>query len=411
MTKVRPKAAAAQVFSPAVAAWLLVAGVFGFCAFLVLSAFAPDLKSGFDGGTHALSRSAVGFAGMVRLLKAEGEVVVISRRLPGQQDTPPGLTVITPDVASDGAALAKRAASGRVLIVLPKWATMPDPRQLGWVEPVALADADSIRRLVKPALADLTVGRRHDTGARRLMSPGAPVDGVMTAPVVSLQVIRTADALRPVVTDDAGDVLLAASADNRLFVLSDPDLMNTRGLRELAGARAATALIRSLKPQGSGIVFDVTLNGFNTPPNLMKLAVEPPFLGATLCLLAAALLMGLHAVSRFGAPAAEGRAIALGKQALADNSAALIRLAGREPRMAARYLELTRAAVIRDLAAGRVPPDQIDAFLDRLAERIGARHRLADLTRTVAAAQGRDDALAAARSLHEWRLEMTREPQ
>ncbi|QUD86190.1 DUF4350 domain-containing protein [Phenylobacterium montanum] len=411
MTKAHARSRIAPVFSPVVAAWLLVAGVFGFCAFLVLSAFAPDLKSGFDGGAHALSRSAVGFAGIVRLLKAEGEVATVSRRVPGQDEEPPGLTIITPDVTSDGAALAKRAANGRVLVVLPKWATMPDPRQLGWVEPVSLVDADSVRRLVKPTLGALTVGRRHDTAARRLMSPGSPADNVATAPVVSLQVIRTADNLKPVVTDDAGDVLLAGSADGRLFVLSDPDLMNTRGLRELAGARAATALIQTLKPRGEGVVFDVTLNGFNTPPNLLKLAVEPPFLGATLCLLAAALLMGLHAVSRFGAPAAEGRAIALGKQALADNSAALIRLAGREPHMAARYLELARASVVRELAITRVPAGEIDDFLDRLAERIGARHRLADLSRAVANARGRDDALAAALALHEWRLEMTREPQ
>ena len=46
--------------------------------------------------------------------------------------------------------------------------------------------------------------------------------------------------------------------------------------------------------------------------------------------------------------------MAFGKRALADNSAGLIRLARREPRMAPRYLDLTRAAVARALGVTRL---------------------------------------------------------
>jgi hypothetical protein len=300
-----------------------------------------------------------------------------------------------------------------VLIVAPKWNTRPDPRQLGWVEPVSLADTDSLRRLLKPALSDVLIDRRSDIAAHRLQgaTDGAPLAGMTTGQIVHLQTIRKAGALIPIVVDAEGEVVLAATSDMRLFLLSDPDLLNTRGLRDLAGARVASALVDALHRAGSGIVFDVTVNGFNTPPSLFKLALTPPFLGATLCLVAAAVLMGLHAVSRFGAPVSEGRVFALGKRALADNSAALIRLAGREPRMAARYADLTRDAVIRALGASRMPADQVDAFLDRVAERHGANRRLAELARAARYASGRGDALAAAQALHDWRLEMTREPQ
>ncbi len=399
------------VFSPLVAGWLVAAGVFGFCGYLVLSAFAPDLRNGVDGGAHALSRSAVGFAGLVRLLKAEGEVALISRRTPGRRETPPALTVITPDISTDGDALAKRAASGRVLIVLPKWITVPDYKRQGWVTPFRVVDQDAIKRKLNPILPAVTVSHRDDIRAYRLISPGAPVDGMTTASIVHLQVFRAVAALRPVVTDAEGDAILASTPDDRIFVLSDPDLLNTRGLRELAGARVANALINSLRRPGDPVVFDVSVNGFGSPPSLLKLALKPPFLGATLCLLAAALLMGLHAVSRFGAPLAEARVLALGKQALADNSAALIRLARREPHMARRYLALTRAAVIQALGAGRMPADQVDAFLERVGEQVGARQRLAALTRAATGARDRAEALAAARDLHQWRLEMTREPQ
>ena len=405
--------AAQKVFSPVVAAWLLVAGVFAFSAYMVLSAFAPDLRTGFDGGPHALSRSAIGFAGLVRLLKSEDEAVLVSRRTPAAQGPTPGLTVVTPGIASDGDALAKRIANGRMLIVLPKWTVAPDPKTLGWVEPFSVVAPDQVQRLLKPALSTVTIGRRDDTAPLKLVRADAPTQGMTTAPIVHLQVIRAAASLRPVLTDAAGEVVLASDADGRVFVLSDPDLLNTRGLRDLATARAASALIDRLKLGGRGgaVVFDVTLNGFDSPPNLLKLAFEPPFLGATLCLFAASLLMGLHAVNRFGAPRREDRVFALGKQALADNSAALIRAAKREPRMAARYLDLTRAAVVRALGAGRLPPDQVDAFLDRVAERLGARRRLSDLARAANTAKDRAEALDAARALHEWRLEMTREPQ
>ncbi|HEY2662253.1 MAG TPA: DUF4350 domain-containing protein [Caulobacteraceae bacterium] len=404
--------AAQRVFSPVVVAWLLVAGVFAFSAYMVLSAFAPDLRTGFDGGSHALSRSAIGFAGLVRLLKAEDEVALVSRRAPPAQGPTPGLTVVTPSISSDGDALAKRVARGRVLIVLPKWNVVPDSKTLGWVAPFNVVDADQVQRLLKPALSTVTIGRRNDTAPLRLVRADAPTQGMTTAPIVYLQVIRAAAALRPVLTAASGEVVLASDADQRVYVLSDPDLLNTRGLRDLATARVASALVDRLKLGGGGgaVVFDVTLNGFDSPPNLLKLAFEPPFLGATLCLFAASLLMGLHAVSRFGAPKTEGRVLALGKQALADNSAALIRTARREPRMAARYLDLSRAAVIRALGAGRLPPDQVDAFLDRVAERLGARHRLTDLARAAMSATDRNQALDAARALHEWRLEMTREP-
>ena len=39
---------------------------------LVLGAYAPDLRSGHNGGAHALSNAATGFSGLVRLAEATG---------------------------------------------------------------------------------------------------------------------------------------------------------------------------------------------------------------------------------------------------------------------------------------------------------------------------------------------------
>ena len=60
---------AGGAFSRAVVLALIVVGALSFAAFVVLSAYAPDLRSGSDGRGHALSRSAVGYAALVALLE------------------------------------------------------------------------------------------------------------------------------------------------------------------------------------------------------------------------------------------------------------------------------------------------------------------------------------------------------
>ena len=54
-------------------------GTLAFIAMLVLGAYAPDLRSGKNGGAHALSNAAVGFTGIVRLADATGHNPVIVR--------------------------------------------------------------------------------------------------------------------------------------------------------------------------------------------------------------------------------------------------------------------------------------------------------------------------------------------
>src|SRR3546814_21035479 len=60
------------VFAPRTVTLMLVIGVIGFVGALVLGAYAPDPRQADNGGEHALSRSAVGFAGLVPLASATG---------------------------------------------------------------------------------------------------------------------------------------------------------------------------------------------------------------------------------------------------------------------------------------------------------------------------------------------------
>ena len=61
-----------------------------------------------------------------------------------------------------------------------------------------------------------------------------------------------------------------------------------------------------------------TLAGYERGKGLGKMFFEPPFLAATLCAVAAGVLMGAHALARFGLPRRRGRAFALGARALVD---------------------------------------------------------------------------------------------
>src|SRR5690606_4482042 len=123
----------------------------------------------------------------------------------------------------------------------------------------------------------------------------------------------------------------------REYVLADPDLISTHGLKTLNGARPAAALVSIVRPERSSVVFDLTLHGLQRARNVLRLMLEAPLLGMTLALAALAALAGFQAAVRFGRARDAGRVIALGKRGLADNTAALVRLARREHHMAARY--------------------------------------------------------------------------
>jgi hypothetical protein len=402
--------ASQPLFSPRVVLWIVLVGVFSFCAFMALLAYAPDLRSGRDGGAHALSKSAVGFAGMAKLLEDLGTPAVITRGPPPAVKGGTGVLILTPTPFTDGKQLRAFKFGGIVLVVLPKWMTSPQPLNPGWVDRQGLIAPD----VAAGPLKGLAIERRKDAAPLALTPASAdePIFGggeAFTAGrIESLQTV-SGKGWRPLLVDARGKAVLAMSTDPALFVLSDPDLLNTHGVADLATARAARAMLDDLRNDGP-VVFDVTLNGFKRGRSLLKLALEPPLLGVTICLLAAAAMMGLHAAGRFGPPQRSQRSVALGKQALADNSAALVRMARREHRMAAGYAALVRDSVARAVGAPRdLDPGELDALLDRLAASRAGVEGISGLMAAAQAAANDTELMAAARRLYQWRREMVRD--
>jgi len=405
----RSSKAGAAAFSPVTILVVVLVSVVAMAGLGVLTAYAPDLRSGNDGGGHPLSHASVGFGAMPRLLRNLGVPVVLSR---GTLTTASeeSLLILTPGPDTSPEAINDIRHIGPALIILPKWVSIPDG-QAGWVRTVGVLPAEAtLKPLPDSMRGDTGVVERQGTARVSLRRPngaafGAPVQ------VDSLRTLTRGHWI-PVVVDEQGGVVLGMDPETRTYVLADPDLINTHGLKTLEGARTAVAVMDIVRAEGAPVVFDLTLHGFQRSRNLPRLLLEPPLLGMTLALAALAGLGGFQAAVRFGPARVKDRVIALGKQGLAENTAGLIRLARREPHMAMPYALIVRAMVARAIGAPRGLSDAaLDDFLDRVSRISGAHDTYSALAEDARAVKTPGDLIRVSRALHRWNQELTRARQ
>jgi hypothetical protein len=389
---------------------MVVVGVFAFCALLVLTTYATDLEDGNNGGGHALSKSAVGFSGLAKALRSLGEPTLITRhRLPSGRHI--GLLIETPPPIAIAKDVTRLGFDGPILMVLPKWFASPDPKHRGWVRQGFPIPSEVFGP--KSLLAWANLSRREGVSRPVLTGETAPFatgDRMVFGPVVSLQSMRLRKDWTPVLTDEHGATILARSPEGPYYVLSDPDLLNNQGLADFATFAGGVGLVNRLRAEDGPVIFDVTLNGLAQQRTALRLLFDPPFLAVTLCLAVAAALAGYQAFCRFGPLRQSGRALALGKEALADNSAALVRLARREHRMAAPFAALTRDLTAKAVGAPRnLTGEELTTFLDRLGARRRTHDALSVLSLLAATTPDRGRLMSLARRLYDWRAEMTGE--
>jgi hypothetical protein len=397
---IHSRARAEGIFRPATIVLIVAIGIVAFAGMLILGAYAPDMRSGRNGGAHALSNAATGFSGIVQLASATGRnpLILRSADLLDTED----LVVLTPESgATDMFQALARRATRPTLVVLPKWNTVPDPSRTGWVRMRGLRPVWDPEQVLAPSRR-LRVQRHRSDGAPLKTLPGhAPPEMRFTAPG-PLQTV-SGPGVKPIVTDQAGRAVLAQLGSQPLFLLADPDLLSNRGMADRRQAGAALAMLDFLNSTGAGsVTFDVTLNGFGQSRSPLRLMFDPPFLAATLAIAAALLLAGLQAVSRFGAPRRPERAIAFGKAALIDNAAALVRQARREAGLGGRYAEMIRDKAVSVFGVpARLRDNQITEYLDNL----DGRTSFSTLASAADRARSREELLEAAQALHRWQRE------
>jgi hypothetical protein len=232
----------------------------------------------------------------------------------------------------------------------------------------------------------------------------------MDFPAPAVPQVISGEGLVPLLSlPNGGGTILAQIEGRPHYILADPDMLNNHGIHEPARARAALALLDALNATGAESINFATFAEVvapKDPESLLRLLIEPPFLAMTLALIVAALLAGFHGAIRFGQPRREERTIALGKAALVENSAGLIRLARREVHMSTAYAELVQQETARAVGA---PPglsgQALDDYLDRLTR---SGPSFSELAAALVKTRDRQSMAAAARALFQWKKDIIR---
>jgi hypothetical protein len=388
------------LFTPRMlAAWIAAA-----CLATALSlVFLLHGESTDTAGASTFSRSAVGHAGIADVLRKRGFTVLQSQGDSLHKLGRGGLLVLAePDLrAPDDRSEALLLTAPTVLLVLPKWLGTPDRDKPAWVsatEPMGVFGPQSI---LERAIPDAKVVR--STAGELWTSNGlGPMPHLSEPPQ-----LMWSERLRPIIASKDG-ILLGELVKNgrRLWVLSDPDVIDNHGLGD-GNAPLAVAIFDALAPRGP-VVFDETIHGFAAvPPDLFKLLARQPFAAIFIqAAVALALLLWASAI-RFGAPEAAPEPWKAGKRDLVRNVARLFRYAGYQDVLVRRYVEET----IRDVAHRLHAPNGLDdaARIDwvrRAGAGRGVDGAAVDEQAALASRHTAAEALRLAREVWNWKQEM-----
>jgi hypothetical protein len=207
-----------------------------------------------------------------------------------------------------------------------------------------------------------------------------------------------------------GRVVLIRMEDTQTYILSEPDLINTMAFKTQGGAMLANAIladiIRNQDLESYAVDFDVSLHGIEANRNIIKLMVTPPFLAATLCLLAAGGLVAWQGFNRFGDPARVRPDYAQGPVSLARTAAEFMGIANRAHHTGEDYASLIRRQVAAELGYKDRATQHIDTLLDAREKRLKIQPPFADLKRSISTADNQSYGHYA-RALTTWRNAMT----
>jgi len=378
----------AALMTPKMIMSLVLIGIFSFTALVTLSGYAGDLRQQNNGQAHALSRSAIGFGGLTRLLGDMEYDVRMARTENVKYEDQNALRIFTLSRPYQADGLDDLNLNSPTLIIMPKWITMPVKGSAGWVQKgwgdTHVWDVENHERDLKELTGEVAFTTIETEDKSITYTVSSTVGDKPITPgfeIENLQWLK-GENLLDIYRVKAGPVLVNIQ-DTDTYILSDPDFMNTMGIESKSRARFAVDMIEAVIADAGAdagrVDFDLTFHGFGGKTNIIKVLTQPPFLAATLCLLAAGGLIAWQAFSRFGDPLKVRRDYALGKFSLADNAARFIRIAGREPNMAKDYTRLVRKQLVKELNLEGRRPQDIDTIVGRREDSLNLPHTYVDL--------------------------------
>ena len=406
---------------------------------LALSAHPERLEAVRSAGTDSYSYSLIGYRGLHAFLERSGFDVSRVRVRHWNSDTEPGtvLVLAEPDAppvrrgvkdstdTDEEASVDAQPLPGALALVLPKWRGVPDERTPAWLREMQLLPlADVARAGSAHILWRTTLVRSGGTDSLRCATAWGES---LTVVAPRLQWLKTAPGVAPIVWRDSivivarfehefryvtwngDDEDTLETALDTLYLVSDPDLLNNRGLARADHAR----LVRRLFAEElvvHRVLFDERIHH-----GLLSRSLAAELLGFPLVLLfaqAIVLLVFLAWASsaRFGAPTALAPRPTSGA-ALVDTAAELLSAAG----IPALTLQIYWEQVLREVA-GRYAIGTAGTrrrLLADVAELSRARGAQADVRtleedveRLQRTTEHRDVVVHTARRIHGWYREM-----
>jgi hypothetical protein len=382
-------------------------------------------------GPDSWSTSAIGFAGLYKVLEASMDGAGRQRRL----DSKPPAGALRLHVITGGADVWRpHAFKGVLVAILPKWLWAPDRTRPGWVGPL-VPDA-SAARLMAAGMLDLTetqeegfqVVRRPRPAAAAMAYGGAPPE--IPDPVQVMEFEDLPEAMTPLITiprakgPPAIVALMAETGSGPVVVISDPDALNNMGLavgnnpafaadlfehiRQSSGAKGPPIFVEAAAAGGGG--------GSGPDPGSADFFASMfrfPLIIVSILVAATIALVALAASGRFGGLPKDPADTVFGKAKLIDNSARLLALSGGASEAIDDYLDLNLRL------CGRLT--RAPAGLDRagLMEWLAAAARarglpdpslLARRAARVRSAANRAALVSCARNIHRWRTDLEHGP-
>jgi len=312
-----------------------------------------------------------------------------------------------------------------LVLVLPKWDSLEDPRHDGWIGAFGLHPLPEVEQVARAlgvkGLENVRIERR--SGAEAPRECRARLGGTPETYRLSLhpaQLVRTGPGLDPVVV--CGSELLVArvkpaEGSPTVFLVTDPDVLANHGLGRADHAELVHDLfVRGL--EAKGVIFDETVHGLAHQAGLMAEAFRFPLVLAVLQSALLAAIVVWAGVGRFGKPLHPlDMEPGDGPEILIDNTARLLSVSTRGGGHAAESLARYYRQTVRAVAAAcflppDLPEDELVERLQKIAHSRGSRMQLRGFARRVeqvsaAGPAARDRAVRLARILHRWRREMT----
>lgn len=396
---------------------LILIGLFSFSALIGLTGYADDLRNKNNGQAHALSNSAIGFAGLRSLLEDTGQALFLDPN-EASHSALYDLRLYTLTSAYQTDILDELNSESPKLIVLPKWNVVPIPKSAGWVRKAPFQDildpemlASNLEKFTGEIRLTQAKGD-NDTLSKEYKFSSLNTNLAYSGQLPRLQTM-TGEQLEPIIVIGSDRIVLAKIKNTQSYLLSDPDFLNTSGLTSRSGARFAVDMLIYIADQNltERYVFDLAIHGIGGGHNMIKLFTQPPFLGVTLMLIVLMGLLGWQAFLRFGdakrgSEEDFGEDFHMGPQSLTRTTAEFLAIAKREPSVAKEYAALIRQQTIKALHLPGRDQKTKETSLDRRETKKQIDPTFAELEKQAQSVATRQEMLKVAKLLQDWKKEI-----